>query len=80
MGIDHPLPLGRVGMARTNVLGLEMLHLGEDIVPITHFQLISLKRIEKFQISTISQLSIISLITGDSSSGVDTLSLSFLPF
>ena len=37
MGIDHPLPLGRVGMARTNVLGLEMLHLGEDIVPIAHF-------------------------------------------
>ena len=38
MRIDHKLPLGGVGMASADVLGLEMLHLGEDVVTVTHFR------------------------------------------
>ena len=38
MSVDHPLPLGCVGMTSTNVLGLEMLHLGENVITIAHFR------------------------------------------
>jgi len=36
MLIGHPLPLGCVGMASTNVLGLQMLQLTVDVVSIIH--------------------------------------------
>ena len=36
MCIHHPFPFGGVRMSSTDVLGLQMLHLGENIVAISH--------------------------------------------
>ena len=38
VSVDHPFPLGQVGVASPVVLGLEMLHLGEDVVTIAHLR------------------------------------------
>jgi len=36
VSIHHPFPFGGVCMSSTHVLGLQMLHLGENIVTISH--------------------------------------------
>lgn len=38
VSVDHPFPLGQVGVTSPVVLGLEMLHLGEDVVTIAHLR------------------------------------------
>ena len=50
MSVDHPLPLGCIGMTSTNVLGLEMLHLGENIVAISHLVYLNNFFVLKFKI------------------------------
>ena len=40
VSIHNPLPLGGVSVPSAHIFGLEMLHLRENIVPITHFELI----------------------------------------
>ena len=36
MRIDHPFPFGSIRMSSAYILGLQVLHLGENIVTIPH--------------------------------------------
>ena len=38
VSVDHPFPLGEISVASSVVFGLEVLHLGENVVAVAHFR------------------------------------------